>query len=147
MNPNNEARVPPRFVPTLTEVVDVPEWVLPGVLPVEPMGAPAPWAALEPVPVPEPEPQPQVEAVVPPVPSPDVARSAVPDAWADEITRRVTERLEQRLASMLAQHSADMAQVLAQTLAQQLRGELPALVRQAVESSEAPFSQWPAGGQ
>lgn len=142
MNPNHEARVPPRFVPTLTEVVEVPEWVLPGVLPVEPMSAPAPWAA------PEPEPetgsQPLVETVEP---VPDASLSAAPDPWADEITRRVTEQLEQRLEALLAHHSADMAQLLAHAVAQQLRSELPALVHQAVESSVAPASLWPANGQ
>jgi hypothetical protein len=137
MSAHHEARVPPRFVPTLTEVVQVPDWVLPA----EPLNAPAPWAAFES------ESESESRAEAPADLAVDVPPPLALDAQADEITRRVTAHLEQRLAALLEEQSADMTRVLAQTVAQQLRGELPALVRQALQSSATPAAQWPLDGQ
>ncbi len=136
MNANNNNRVPPRFVPTLTEVVEVPAWVLPG----EPLHAPAPWVEVEPAS------DEVAQSLAEPTADP-LSPSPALDVWAEEITRRVTEQVEQRLAALLAEHSADMARVLTQAVAQQLRAELPALVHQAAEASAAPATSWTGDGQ
>lgn len=137
MNPNNDTRVPPRFVPTLTEVVHVPEWVLPA----GPLNTQVPWVAVDsPTETPS-EPGTPVEA------STDLPPPATFDAQTDEITRRVTAHLEQRLAALLEEQLADMARVLSHAVAQQLLNELPALVQQAVQASAAPATPWPVDGQ
>lgn len=137
MNPNNDTRVPPRFVPTLTEVVNVPDWVLPA----EPVSAPVPWAAVDSLPETPSEPETPIEA------STDLRPPPTLDVRTDEITRRVTAHLEQRLAALLAEQLADMTGVLAHAVAQQLLNELPALVQQAVQASASPATQWPVDGQ
>lgn len=109
-----EPRTPPRFVPTLTEVVSVPEGLL------------------------QAYPSPANAGTSPPVVGAQAA-SPVPapfeqDAWADAITHRVAGLLEQRLHALLEEH----ARLLSQAAAQQLADELPALVRQALRSAKPP---------
>lgn len=134
MSTSPEPRTPPRFVPTLTEVVELPDWT-PSLAepplapqPQQPFIGPRPDAVL-------------LTDVVPPPAAPPAPTGLTPealDAWSDQITQQVLEQLDQRLAVVLQGLSAELAQYLAQSAAQQLRGELPDLVRQAVLASVPP---------
>jgi len=161
MNPSQEARTPPRYVPTLTEVVKVPE----GVLPRSEAVLLSDLAPLDAVPlqalplqevslqedrqreVPQHEVQVLQEAWPEPMSSPPNAAPALLDDWAEQITQRVLERLEQRLCFLLEEQSAEMARGLAQAVSLRLRSELPELVQQAVHAWPAPSDTQPASGQ
>jgi len=143
MNGPGDARTPPRFVPTLTEVVDVPDWLL----------AKAPVSeAYEPTP-PEPTEPPLVfdfpadsaAIVSPPAPPPPTTEAL--DAWADLITQRVLEQLEHRLPTLIQDQVADMASRLAEGVSQQLRGQLPTMVHEAVRASLSAMGDISAGDQ
>lgn len=148
MNSPSDPRTPPRFVPTLTEVVNVPQ----GLLPVQPLpeSAPAaqtqeaPWSVGGPTPCGAENAAPP--DLAPPVAPPKMASvtglATVPttdmmDAWAAEITRRVLAQLEQRLSSLLQAQAIEVARQLAEIAAQQLHGDLPHMVGEAVRSSFA----------
>lgn len=131
MSTSPEPRTPPRFVPTLTEVVELPDWAP---SPAEPPLPPQPFMGSRPDAV-------LLTDVVPPPAAPPAPTGLTPealDAWSDQITQHVLEQLDQRLAVVLQGLSAELAQYLAQSAAQQLRGELPDLVRQAVLASAPP---------
>ena len=140
MNGPGDARTPPRFVPTLTEVVDVPDWLLAKV-PVAPSPEPTP-------------PEPPVAfdlpahsaASVSPVLSPPSSANEI-DAWADLITQRVLEQLEHRLPTLIQDQVADMASRLAEGVSQQLRGQLPTMVHEAVRASLSATGDISAGDQ
>jgi len=106
-------RVPPRFVPTLTEVVQ-PEFVAPA------------HAALP-------------EAGLPfPAPAPDVA--AVPDTverLEDQIIHRVMQRVDVALERSLHEAVAAMVLQHTQALVPRLREEIEFVVRQAVADAVA----------
>lgn len=135
MSTSPEPRTPPRFVPTLTEVVELPDWAPspaqapPSPLPPQPFMGPRPDAVL-------------LTDVVPSTPAPHPAPARLTpealDAWSDQITQQVLGQLDQRLAVVLQGLSAELAQYLAQSAAQQLQGELPDLVRQAVRATAPP---------
>lgn len=147
MTASAEPRTPPRFVPTLTEVVDVPDGLLPHQrLPPDPAAAPQMLAeqlttqtALEPAP--------QALAmaghgsesalghapVCAEAPSAGTFTASDLDAWTDQLTRRVIEQLEQRLPALLEAH----ARSLSLATAQELRKELPGMVHLAVQASFA----------
>lgn len=164
-------RTPPRFVPTLTEVVQVPE----GLLPTQPVGAP--WSDPEPQherpgltdsvePVPDrlrSSPQ-RVDALwseAPPLPpqaeqsaQETAAPSAVSPPWPTPelmealgvlITEQVMQRLEQRLAILVDQQVAlfaeQWARNLTEALNRDLRAEVPDLVQQAVALALQPLDR------
>jgi hypothetical protein len=139
MNAHNEQRIPPRFVPTLTQVVEVPA----GLLPAQPLPeAPVPPRFEAPPEVPLPWQAPDALAMpdlpAPPAPQPPQAPSAeMLDAWAAQITQRVLVQLDARLPAILDAQAAALAAHMAAAAAEQLRGELPALVQDAVEATLA----------
>lgn len=134
MSTSPEPRTPPRFVPTLTEVVQLPDWAPSPAEPPLPPQPPQPFMGSRPDAV-------LLTDVVPPPAAPPAPTGLTPealDAWSDQITQQVLEQLDQRLVVVLQGLSAELAQYLAQSAAQQLRGELPDLVRQAVLASAPP---------
>lgn len=156
MTPSHEGRTPPRYVPTLTEVVKVPEGVLPRSEAVLLSDlAPLDAVPLQALPLQEVSLQEDRQHEVPvlqeawpePMSSPPNAAPALPDDWAEQITQRVMERLEQRLCLLLEEQSAAMARDLAQAVALRLRSELPELVQQAVHSWPARSDTLPDSGQ
>lgn len=153
MTSNHENRVPPRFVPTLTEVVEVPE----GLLPLSPpLPVPVSEAVLPQEDVEQGAPERQQdrpghtaawpsEALAPP---PLPGASAVPAsmvAWAEHITQRVMAHLEPRLSELLVAQSAELAHRLAQSVALQLGDELPGVVQQVIRECPSP-SEIPSVG-
>lgn len=140
MSAHSETRSPPRFVPTLTEVVAVPA----GLLPAQPMPealsptrfqalpeAPPTWRsgdALAP---------PDLAAPPAPLPQPQPPSAEMLDAWAGQITERVLAQLEARVPAILDAQAAGLAARMATAAAEQLRGELPALVQDAVVATLA----------
>lgn len=115
----SSARVPPRFIPTLTEVVDD--------LPHAPVMAARPTT-------------PEPTMGVTPARAPEPAPVLSPEAQ-DELTRRVLERVAQSLEPLLAdtvsaiarQHSVAMTQHLAETVEDVVSG----LVAEAVQAELA----------
>ena len=101
-------RTPPRFVPTLTEVVQVP--------PTPP--TPVPQAPLRPLPVP-----PHV-----PMPAHDLQEA---------ITHRVMQRVDSALTPLLRQAVAELVMTHMQLLEPMLREEIEAIVRKTVSESLA----------
>lgn len=110
MNSGSDTRVPPRFVPTLTEVVVPPEGFLsePLLLPDHAFGE-----------------QPAADTQFFEAPTAPAPAVAVPSAetLADRVSRDVCHQLEQQLPGLL------------EVAARQLQEALPALVQAAVESA------------
>lgn len=119
----NTPRTPPRFVPTLTDVVPAP----PGLPPLAPPPPPPPLPEAPPAPAPLPI------TLVDEAPSPagDFDRGAAPDAVtlavadADEepLVRRLRELIEQRLQQALQAALHDLEPLLHEALAQALAQE------------------------
>ncbi|HVR50869.1 MAG TPA: hypothetical protein VMS38_14115 [Pseudorhodoferax sp.] len=115
---NEPGRVPPRFVPVLTEVID-----------------PAVAAAAVPPSVPVPVPVPM--AVASPSPS-------TPDALRDQLVQRVMQRVDGALARELHEAVASMVLQHTHALVPRLREEIELVVRQAVaEAVAAELAQRP----
>nr|WP_145551983.1 hypothetical protein [Variovorax boronicumulans] len=115
-------RVPPRYVPVLTEVVGAAARVEP-VAPVPPM----------------PEPR-----LAPPPPQPTQAAPLDPQALQDQLLHRVMQRVDLALEQQL--HDAVASMVLQHThaLVPRLREEIEFVVRQAVaEAVAAELTQRP----
>jgi hypothetical protein len=111
---NEPGRVPPRFVPVLTEVID-----------------PAVAAAAVPPSVPVPM------AVASPGPS-------TPDALRDQLVQRVMQRVDGALARELHEAVASMVLQHTHALVPRLREEIELVVRQAVaEAVAAELAQRP----
>lgn len=125
MNGFNDPRTPPRFVPTLTEVVDVPEG------PVTAQNTPAPR-----VDAPS---EPSTHGALPVAGAPAVAlpppTADMLDAWADLITQRVLLQLEQHMSTAIQRQAADVVERLTEGVSQQLRLELPDVVHAAIRAS------------
>lgn len=124
-----EPRIPPRFVPTLTEVVSVPDGMLPA--PGE-----GPLALLDPAGQPGRD-RPQV----PPQATEAPWSADHMDAWSEQVAGRVIAQLEQRLPALLEEHARLWSQAAAQTL----RQELPAMVQEAVRTTCPSPDPWQAG--
>lgn len=125
MNGFNDPRTPPRFVPTLTEVVDVPEGpVAAQNMPVPRFDAPS---------------EPSIHGALPAAGAPAVAlpppTADMLDAWADLITQRVLLQLEQHMSTAIQRHAADVVARLTEGVSQQLRLELPDVVHAAIRAS------------
>lgn len=117
MNAGAGPRVPPRFVPTLTEVVQ-PSFAPPA--------------------VPEPaEPGPQAAGAAPQPGMPAVPARAAVEQFEDQIIHRVMQRVDVALERSL--HDAVAAMVLQHThaLVPRLREEIEFVVRQAVADAVA----------
>ena len=126
MNGPHDPRTPPRFVPTLTEVVDLPE----GLVAALAMPAPLVDAPSEQPPSYGEPPVAGAPVVALPPPTADTL-----DAWADLITQRVLLQLEQHLPALLQRQAADVVARLTDGVSQQLRSELPHMVHAAVRAS------------
>lgn len=125
MNGFNDPRTPPRFVPTLTEVVDVPEGLGAALTtPVPRVDAPSEPSAHEVLPVTG------APAVALPPPTADML-----DAWTDLITQRVLLQLEQHMSTAIQRQAADVVARLTEGVSQQLRRELPDVVHAAIQAS------------
>ena len=137
-------RTPPRFVPTLTEVVQVP-----GAEPA-PGAPPAPWgaraAALPPLPAARPAPVPVVAR--PPLPSaqpPAVMVSpatgtpprSVPDGMEETMVHRVMQRVDVVLDQRLREAIAAVVQEQTRSVLPRLREEIESVVRNAVYEAVA----------
>lgn len=125
-------RQPPRFVPTLTEVVE------PAVAPSTRLPAPA-QDVPDRVPV---QPVPVAEAPLPPAPVSVTAMT--PDALRDQglalaqtLQLRVMERLDGVLEERLRYALADVVQLQTQALYQSIRQEVEGLVSAAVNEAVA----------
>ena len=118
-------RNPPRFVPTLTEVVPdtsaapLPEPVVP------PLQQPI---ALDPAPVPVPTPV--VEAVLPP-------QLAIPDGFEELLVHRVMQRVDVGLDQRLRDAIATVVQEQTRSVLPRLREEIESVVRQVVYEAVA----------
>lgn len=128
MNGFNDPRTPPRFVPTLTEVVDVPDGQVaalttPATGVVEAPSEPSNHGAF---------PATAAPAVALPPPTADML-----GAWADLITQRVLQQLEQHMATAIQREAADVVARLTEGVSQQLRSELPDVVHAAIRASFA----------
>ncbi len=156
---------PPRYVPTLTEVVTEPEAraeptaIAPETMPhrgdrlPEPQDVFAPQlereaeAEAEPEPEPKPEPEPEPE----PVPPSEVAPALAPawvapaaqrddQAWlrAEELlVQRLLERVDQVLDQRLRETIAQVVQAQTRSLTLRLQEELESVVRQTVQEAVA----------
>lgn len=125
-------RQPPRFVPTLTEVVE-PAVVSPTRLPDPAQDVP------DRVPV-----QPVSVAEAPPPPAPVSVPAMTPDALRDQglalaqtLQLRVMERLDGVLEERLRYALADVVQLQTQALYQSIRQEVEGLVSAAVNEAVA----------
>lgn len=160
-------RTPPRFVPTLTEVVHLPEGLPPlesvvSTVPEQPwleMTEPAAQAsarhrvdALLWTDAPAVQPPQVQQEYLPAHETPVSAQASQPwptpdllEALGVLITEQVMQRLEQRLAVLVDEHAAQMAGQLARHLTEalslQLRAEVPELVQQAVTLAVQPTGQ------
>lgn len=115
---NEPGRIPPRFVPVLTEVID-----------------PAAAAVAAPVSVPVSVPAPL--AVGSPIPT-------APDALRDQLVQRVMQRVDGALARELHEAVASMVLQHTHALVPRLREEIELVVRQAVaEAVAAELAQRP----
>lgn len=148
-------RTPPRFVPTLTEVVEVPE----GLLPVDPSPHTAPTARPEPgtqdrvapgdeVAARHPQPEQRLDAPMPASgswPTPEGLQ-----ALGVQITEQVMLRLEQRLTVLVKQQVAQATEQWARSLSEavnrQLQAEVPELVQQALAFAVQPVDPGAADG-
>ena len=153
---------PPRYVPTLTEVVNepealaigaeaavhradplpepVPEWESPPVPEHEPWSAPQPEVGPEPDPEPEPEPERAPPESAAPL------RAAAPvlrpeaETWlhAEELlVQRLLERVDQVLDERLRETIAQVVQAQTRSLTLRLQEELEAVGRQTVQEAVA----------
>lgn len=125
-------RQPPRFVPTLTEVVE------PAVAPSTRLPDPA-QDVPDRVPV-----QPVPVAEAPPTPAPVSVTAMTPDALRDQglalaqtLQLRVMERLDGVLEERLRYALADVVQLQTQALYQSIRQEVEGLVSAAVNEAVA----------
>lgn len=112
-------RTPPRFVPTLTEVV--PDT---SAAPLSEPVAPSP-AALEPAPVPV-----AVEAALPP-------QSSLPDGFEELLVHRVMQRVDVGLDQRLRDAIATVVQEQTRSVLPRLREEIESVVRQVVYEAVA----------
>lgn len=149
---------PPRYVPTLTEVVTEPEARADAIAHVpdaapdhrgrlsEPVPEFEPWpepqaaARPEPEPEPEPEPGPQPpEPALPPIAAAPAARLDA-SAWlqAEELlVQRLLERVDQVLDERLRETIAQVVQAQTRSLTLRLQEELESVVRQTVQEAVA----------
>lgn len=125
-------RQPPRFVPTLTEVVE-PAVAPPIRLPDSAQDVPD-WVPVQPVSV----------AEAPPTPAPASVPAMTPDALRDQglalaqtLELRVMERLDGVLEERLRYALADVVQLQTQALYQSIRQEVEGLVSAAVNEAVA----------
>lgn len=125
-------RQPPRFVPTLTEVVE-PAVAPPIRLPDSAQDVPD-WVPVQPVSV----------AEAPPTPAPASVPAMTPDALRDQglalaqtLQLRVMERLDGVLEERLRYALADVVQLQTQALYQSIRQEVEGLVSAAVNEAVA----------
>lgn len=121
-----DSRQPPRFVPTLTDVVQEAAHVVPAANTVEYVFAQAPAEA--------------VEAVALPEQSAQTPQSVHEPDWAETeqaIQSRVMERIDTDLEERLRYALADMVQLHTQTLYQAIRQDVEALVRTSVQEAIA----------
>lgn len=146
--PPQPPKGPPRFVPTLTEVVRIDRATGPDAAPPAahaPLAAPpASWdAALGPaapaVPVPNPWPQPPAAAFTPPpmaAPGPASA-SALPAGIEEYIVHRVMQRVDVVLDQRLREAIATVVQEQTRSMVPRLREEVESVVRHAVYEAVA----------
>ena len=120
MDPDAAPRTPPRFVPTLTEVVQ-PAFVAPA-----DVAAPPPKASPPQEPIVAPEP------VEPATPLPDVV-----ERLENQIIHRVMQRVDVALERSLHAAVAAMVQQHTHALVPRLREEIEFVVRQAVADAVA----------
>ena len=111
-------RMPPRFVPTLTDVVHLPETAVLS----EAQAAPPPAAVQEPVPVPAEAP---------------VAASALPHGIEEYVVHRVMQRVDVVLDQRLREAIALVVQEQTRSMVPRLREEVEAVVRHAVYEAVA----------
>lgn len=145
--PNPPAGQPPRFVPTLTEVVQIddvaseaqpaaePPAVAPPPLPTSgwPSVPPAPatqagWPAVPAVPAPHPQPS---------APAAQPSPSALPEGIEEYIVHRVMQRVDVVLDQRLREAIATVVQEQTRSLVPRLREEVESVVRHAVYEAVA----------
>lgn len=147
--PKMPPRQPPRFVPTLTDVVQVPgQPPVPPTKPVQPPGAGLPSAgrAHQPQPVTPPKAQPfpspaaPAFSVHPPAQASAQERAAaggLPDDFDEYAVHRVMQRVDLVLDQRLREAIARVVQEQTRSMIPRLREEVEAVVRQAVNEAVA----------
>ncbi len=146
--PPQPPKGPPRFVPTLTEVVRIDQATGPDAAPpaahAPPAAPPASWDAASglaapAVPVPAPWQQPAAAAFAPPpgaAPQPASA-SALPAGIEEYIVHRVMQRVDVVLDQRLREAIATVVQEQTRSMVPRLREEVESVVRHAVYEAVA----------
>lgn len=138
---------PPRFVPTLTDVVQVAAVDAPSPLP-----APQPAPALMPTPVAtsampsvwtSPRPLAQQAVFTPPAPlvealaAPPLSAKALPHGFEEDLVHRVMQRVDVVLDQRLREAIATVVQEQTRSMVPRLREEVESVVRQSVYEAVA----------
>ncbi|MBP6598485.1 MAG: hypothetical protein KA216_03420 [Giesbergeria sp.] len=128
MSTLSSPRNPPRFVPTLTEVV--PDTSAAPLPPVTPVPVSVPVVAPEPVPVLVMEAAPPLSPLSPPP-------VAVPDGFEEMLVHRVMQRVDLGLEQRLRDAIATVVQEQTRSVLPRLREEIESVVRQVVYEAVA----------
>jgi hypothetical protein len=138
--PQTPAGQPPKFVPTLTEVVQVDD-IANEVLPAAVFASPPPTVATPSVSVgplaPGEGAKPPAHSALPLAPTPQPPLSALPEGIEEYIVHRVMQRVDVVLDQRLREAIATVVQEQTRSLVPRLREEVESVVRHAVYEAVA----------